>query len=298
MPLPSPGGICTIIDRGSGPMVLVAPGTCAPVSSNSSAREYDVSSGSVKVSVTDCGAVGQHGVRGRVAAFEKRVRRDGACRAARAAPRCRAAPGQTPRTLAPTLSRFMRRPSQAPRRRHHRMSLPEGSLGARRCLRLRLPRPCQGQRANNQPKDAGDDPDDAKRARRGGGGLASATAVWSCAGSGRGCGNSIADSGSTLLNVVRPRGDAFVDRRLADGAGDAKGIVPSRGRDKRGLVFALADRHQRQVHRLPIFADFSGEGCRQVVDRLRAAGGVLLHAAERARSVDRDRPARRGSRPP
>ena len=51
-----PGGIWTVIDR-LHPMVL-SRGTSDPVSSNSSAREYDVSRGSVKVNVTDRGAVG------------------------------------------------------------------------------------------------------------------------------------------------------------------------------------------------------------------------------------------------
>ncbi len=192
-----------------------------------------------------------------------------------------------PRTLAPTLSRLMRRPSQAPRRGHHRMSLPEGSLArgaasAFGCLdRARASAPTMS------PRTPATIP-----------AMPSVRAVVAAA--------SGLCHGCLQLNRIRPwlrkldrrqrldtverrrsRGDAFVDGRLADGSGDAKGVVPSRGRHKRGLVFTLADRHQRQAHRLPIFADFGGEGRRQVVDRFRPAGGVLLDAESERVRLDR-----------
>jgi hypothetical protein len=124
VPLPSPGGICTIIDRGSGPMVLVAPETSAPVASNSSAREYELSSGSVNVSVTDCGAVGSTAFAAGSLVSRNACAATGLAGSARYA-RMQSSTMAIPRTLAPALRRVTRHPL---RRDRHRMSLPEGSL--------------------------------------------------------------------------------------------------------------------------------------------------------------------------
>src|SRR5262249_2136091 len=66
------------------------------------------------------------------------------------------------------------------------------------------------------------------------------------------------------------------DRRIANLASDVECVITGCGWNEAALVFAIAERNERQAHHLSIFGDFRREGSRQTVHRLRTAGGEFL----------------------